>query len=376
MIDLRSDTVTRPTPAMRRALADAEVGDDVYGEDPTVMRLQEAAAERFGMEAALLCPSGTMCNQLWLRVLASPGSEVVVEADAHIVNYEGGAGALLGGVQFRTVAGERGLLDPDDVAGALRADIFPLTPTALVCVEQTHNRGGGTYYALEWLAAVRAVVAGAGVPLYMDGARVFNAAVASGVDVSRYAATVDALSFCLSKGLGAPVGSLMVGAADAIAEARTWRRRYGGAMRQAGVIAAAGLVALEQMVDRLAEDHAHAAQLADVAAEVAPGHVDRAQVMTNMVYLDRVDAPRVITALREHGVLAGAMDAHTVRLVTHADVDADACRAAAGALRAVLRTEVAGVGACHPAARAAARARRSLMRVPCGRGVPAWPGAD
>lgn len=333
LIDLRSDTVTKPTPAMRAAMAGAEVGDDVYGEDPTVRRLQEAAAARFGREAALFCPSGTMCNQLWLRVLARPGTEVVVEADAHLVNYEAGAGALLAGVQFRTVPGRYGLLQATDVASAIRPDRFPLTPTSLVCVEQTHNRRGGTYYSVEQLAALRKVCDDAGVALYMDGARVFNAAVASGTDPAEYGRLVDGLMFCVSKALGAPVGSLMVGDAEAIAEATLWRRRYGGAMRQAGVLAAAGLVALEQMVDRLATDHANARLLAEAAAEVHPDGVDLAQVMTNIAYLEDVDAPAVAAALRAEGVLVGAMDQRTVRMVTHLDVSEADCRRAAQALR-------------------------------------------
>lgn len=336
MIDLRSDTVTRPTAAMRRAMADAEVGDDVYGEDPTVNRLQERAAALFGKQAALLCPSGVMCNQVWLRTLAPGGTEVVVEADAHVVNYEAGAGALLAGVQFRTLPGLRGLLTASDVAAAIRPDAFPLTPTSLVWIEHTHNRGGGTCYALADLRALRRVTTDAGVPLYVDGARIFNATVATGVAPATVGAEVDALSFCLSKGLGAPVGSVMVGDADAIAEAALWRRRYGGAMRQAGVIAAAGLVALDQMVDRLAVDHAHAARLAAAAAEVAPEHVDVAWVHTNIVYLERVPAAALVTALREAGVLVGAMDASTVRLVTHPDVSAVDCDRAADHLRRVL----------------------------------------
>jgi threonine aldolase len=338
-IDLRSDTVTRPTAAMRRAMADAEVGDDVYGEDPTIRRLQEAAAERFGRAAALYCPSGVMCNQLWLRVLGRPGTEVIVEADAHIVNYEAGAGALLGQVQFRTVPGRYGLLDPADVAAAIRPPVFPLTATSLVCIEQTHNRRGGTCYPLEQLKGLRAVCDDASVPLYMDGARVFNAAVATGTDPATYGALVDGLMFCVSKALGAPVGSLMVGDADAIAEAALWRRRYGGAMRQAGVIAAAGLVALEQMVDRLAEDHANARLLAEAAAGARPAAVDLAQVQTNIVYLEGVDAAAVVAALAAGGVLAGAMDARTVRLVTHPDVSAGDCRRAADVLRRVLTSQ-------------------------------------
>jgi len=335
-IDLRSDTVTRPTPAMRRAMADAEVGDDVYREDPTVIALEEASAARFGKEAALYCPSGVMCNQLWLRVLARPGGEVVVEADAHLVNYEGAAGALLGGVQFRTVPGVRGLLDPEAIEAAIRPDAFPLTPTTLVCVEQTANRGGGTVYDLDRLAAIRKVTADAGVPLYCDGARIFNAAVATGTHPAEYGALVDGLSFCVSKALGAPVGSLMVGDAEQMEQARDWRRRYGGAMRQAGVLAAAGLVALETMVDRLAEDHEHARLLAHAAAEARPDAVDLEQVQTNIVYLERVEAAAICAALRDEGVLAGAMDARTVRMVTHADVSSDDARAAGDVLRRVL----------------------------------------
>ncbi|MDP8971426.1 MAG: aminotransferase class I/II-fold pyridoxal phosphate-dependent enzyme [Actinomycetota bacterium] len=336
MIDLRSDTVTHPTDAMRKAMADAEVGDDVYREDPTVNRLQEAAADRFGKQAALLCPSGVMCNQLWLRVLARPGTEVIVEADAHVVNYEGGAGALLAGVQFRTLPGERGLLDPAGVASAIRPDHSPLTPTSLVCVEQTHNRGGGTVYPLERLQSLRAVCGEAGVSLYMDGARVFNACVAADVAPGRYGALVDGLMFSVSKALSAPVGSLMVGDADRIAEAMVWRRRYGGAMRQAGVLAAAGLVALEQMVDRLADDHANARLLAEAAKEAHPDGLDLDRVQTNIVCIEQVDASAVVVELRRRGVLAGALDPGTVRLVTHPGVSAVDCQHAADALRAVL----------------------------------------
>lgn len=335
-IDLRSDTVTRPTAAMRKAMSEAEVGDDVYGEDPTVRRLEEAAAQRFGHEAALLCPSGVMCNQLWLRVLAPPGSEVVVEADAHVVNYEAGAGALLAGVQFRTVPAAYGLLRAEQVAAAIRPDRFPLTPTSLVWVEHTHNRRGGTFYPVEQLQALGQVCRSAQVPLYMDGARVFNASVADEVPPSVYGGLVDGLMFCLSKALGAPVGSVMVGDADAIAQARHWRRRYGGAMRQAGVIAAAGLVALEHMVDRLGEDHANARLLAHAAKDAYPEGVDLHQVQTNIVYVEDVDAAGVVADLRAHQVLAGAMDARTVRLVTHPDVSTDACRRAGEVLRQVL----------------------------------------
>ena len=333
MIDLRSDTVTQPTREMRHAMASAEVGDDVYGEDPTVDKLQERVAELFGREAALLCPSGVMCNQVALRVLGTAGTEVLIEADAHIVNYEGGSSALLGGFQFRTVQGAGGILTSEQVAEHTRADHFPLTPTSLVCVEQTHNRRGGTYYSAEGLRDIRKVCADAGVALYMDGARVFNASVASGTALTEYGASVDALMCCLSKSLGAPVGSVIVGDADAIAEAKNWRRRYGGAMRQAGVLAAAGLVALNR-IDRLAEDHANARILAAAAAEVLPEAVQ--PPATNIVYVDDIDAAAVSAGLFERGVLAGAMDARTLRMVTHPDVSEEQCRTAADALRAML----------------------------------------
>ena len=339
MIDLRSDTVTKPTAEMRRAMADAEVGDEVYREDPTVRRLEEEAAAKLGREAALYCPTGVMCNQIWLRLLAQPGTEVVIEGDSHLVNYEAGAGALLAGVQFRTLPPadprRRGILAAEQVQAALKPDVFPLTPTTLVWVENTHNRGGGTCYSVEELRGLRKVTADAGVALYMDGARVFNAAAATGADAAHYAAEVDGLMFCLSKGLGAPVGSLMVGDRDQIEAALVWRQRYGGGMRQAGVIAAAGLVALRD-TERLQQDHEHAQLLARAAAEVHPDGIDPAMVQTNIVSIEQVDAPRVIEGLRERGVLAGPMDPRTVRLVTHRDVSRPEVERAADALRATL----------------------------------------
>jgi threonine aldolase len=342
-IDLRSDTVTRPTAAMRRAMAEAEVGDDVYREEPTVRDLESLAAERFGREAALLCPSGIMCNQIWLRLLTRPGSEALTESGSHIVNYEAGAAGLVSGVQLRTVTGSRGVLDPQAVVAQLRPDHFPQIPTSLVCVEQSTNRGGGAVYPLEHLAALRQVTRDAGgVALYMDGARVFNAAVAAGVDPAEYGALVDGLMFCLSKGLAAPVGSVMVGDADLIEEARLWRRRLGGAMRQAGVLAAAGIVALTEMVPRLAEDHANARLLAEAAADAAPGALDPALVETNIVLIPDVDAGAVVAALGRGGILAGAMDPRTLRLVTHVDVSRDDTIRAAGALRDVLAQSGAG----------------------------------
>ncbi len=328
LVDLRSDTVTRPTDAMRAAMASAPVGDDVYGEDPSVNRLQDLAAEIFQREAALLTPSGVMANQLWLRVLAEPGTEVVVEADAHLVNYEDGAGALLAGVQFRTLSTPDGLLDPAAVAAAIRPSAYHLTPTTLVAVEQTHNRKGGRVYPLERVDAIADVAGREGVAIYLDGARVFNAAVATDTDVASYAQRVDGMMFSLSKGLGAPVGSVMVGHADAIAEARRWRRRYGGAMRQAGVLAAAGLHALRHHVERLADDHDNARLMAGVIHEAVPNAVDLTQVETNMVYVHtgEHDAVRVADELASDGILVGVLGPRTLRLATHLDVDPPGCR--------------------------------------------------
>lgn len=347
LVDLRSDTVTRPTGAMRAAMAAAEVGDDVYGEDPTVNRLEEQAAETFQREASLLTPSGVMANQLWLRVLAEPGREVLVEADAHLVNYEDGAGALLAGVQFRTLPSDDGLLDPAAVEAAIRPDAYHLTPTALVAVEQTHNRKGGTVHPLERLDAIAAVTRRAGVGLYLDGARIFNAAVATATSVAEYARRADGLMFSLSKGLGAPVGSVMVGDAAAIAQARLWRRRYGGAMRQAGVLAAAGLHALRHHVERLSDDHENARAMAVIIKEAAPDAVDLARVETNMVYVRTGDhpAPDLADELARDGVLVGALGPRTLRLVTHLDVDTAGCRRAGERLARLLRERAGRVSA-------------------------------
>jgi threonine aldolase len=335
-VDLRSDTVTRPTRRMRAAIAEAEVGDDVYGEDPTVNRLEAMAAERCGKEAALLCPSGVMANQLALRTLARPGTEVLVEADAHLVNYEDGAGAVLGGVQFRTVPSERGVLDPEAVAAAIRPDAYHLTPTSLVAIEQTHNRRGGTVTPLERVRAILGEARERGVATYVDGARIFNASAALGIPVAGLVEDADGLMFSLSKGLGCPVGSVLVGSQDAIERARLWRRRYGGAMRQAGVLAAAGIHALEHHVDRLAEDHANARRIADELD--GTGAVEAERVETNMVYVDTgtLDAPAVASQLAEDGILVGALGPATLRLVTHLDVDTDACVRAARAIGELL----------------------------------------
>ena len=333
LVDLRSDTVTRPTPEMRRAMADAEVGDDGYGEDPTVNRLEEVFAERVGKAAALFVPSGTMANQIALRVLTEPGTMLVAGRRQHVVAYEQGAAAVNAGVQINAVDDEGGTISPDDVTAARTAAPYHHAPVSLVCVENTHMAAGGAPLSLEALRAVR--VAAGPVPVHMDGARLFNAEVATGVPAAEAAALATTVMCCLSKGLCAPVGSLLAGPADLIAAARFERRRLGGGMRQAGVLAAAGLVSLRSMVDRLATDHARAARLAHAAAERWPGSgLDPASVRTNIVIVRVPAVDRVLEHLRARGVLAGSVAPGMVRLVTHRDIDDEGAERALAAIGA------------------------------------------
>jgi threonine aldolase len=324
-IDLRSDTVTRPTPAMRRAMAEAEVGDDVYGEDPTVRLLEERVAERLGLEAALFVPSGTMANQLALGVHTRPSDEVVCEAGSHILHYEGGGVAALWGVQPQPLPGERGLFGPEQVTAAVRPLDIHNPRTRLLWTENTHGRSGGTVWPVERFRAVVAAGRKAGLAVHMDGARLFNAAVATGVPASTWASLTDTTSVCFSKGLGAPVGSALVGGKALIQDARRLRKRLGGAMRQVGILAAGALHALEHHVDRLAEDHANARRLASGLAELAGVTVDVARVETNMVFADFPrPAAEMLPRLAAQGVLAGAggTSPHAIRLVCHLDVSA------------------------------------------------------
>ena len=315
-VDLRSDTLTRPTPAMRRAMAEAEVGDDVYREDPTVNALEERVADLFGHEAALFVPSGTMGNQIGLRLVCEPGQEVLGDADAHILTYEMGAAAALFGLSSRTVVSAGGRLSADQLIAQVRPHgDWHLTATAAVAVENSHNRGGGLVQPLAELQRLFDWSRGAGVNVHLDGARVFNASVASGVPLSTYGQLADTASVCLSKGLGAPVGSVLVASAERIAAGRLWRKRLGGGMRQVGVLAAAGLHALDHHVERLAEDHEHARLLAERLG------VDPATVETNMVVVQGVPAPAVAEAAKAQGVLVGQVSADRIRLVTHLDVD-------------------------------------------------------
>lgn len=315
-VDLRSDTVTRPTPAMRRAMADAEVGDDGFGDDPTVVELERAFAEVVGKEAALLVPSGTMANQVALRVLAPPGTTVLVGRRQHVVVREAGAAGLNAGAQLLTLDDADGTLDPADLLRAAADASVGWVPPSAVFVEDSHGEVGGRVWPLVRLRAAAEV----GLPVHLDGARLWNAAVASGQPVSVRAAPATTVSCCLSKGLCAPVGSLLAGPADLVARARLERKRLGGTMRQVGILAAAGLVAL-QRVDRLADDHARAQQLAVAAAARWPGSVDPALVETNIVRIGHRDPAALLAHLERAGILALPGSATVVRLVTHADVD-------------------------------------------------------
>ncbi|MGH9119574.1 MAG: threonine aldolase family protein [Acidimicrobiales bacterium] len=322
LVDLRSDTVTRPTDVMRRAMAGAEVGDDGYGEDPTVRRLEEAFAARVGKEAAVYVPSGTMGNQIALRVLGRPGTAVVAGRRQHVVLYEQGGAAVNGWIQFHTVADADGTLDPGEVADLVAGVDHHWLPVSVVCVENTHMPSGGAPWPLDRLRAV--ATAAGGRPVHLDGARLFNAEVATGVAAADYAAPAATVMCCLSKGLAAPVGSLLAGSTSTIEAARLERKRLGGAMRQAGVIAAAGLVALETMVDRLADDHVRSGRLAEAVAERWPdAGLDPATVRTNCVVFRHPDPTRLLAHLADDGVLAGSIAPGVVRLMTHLDVDDD-----------------------------------------------------
>ena len=325
MIDLRSDTVTKPSQAMRDAMARAPVGDDVYGEDPTVNRLQDMLAGLLGKAAALFVPSGTMANQLSIRAQTQPGQEVIVESTAHIVRYEQGASAALSGVQLHWVRGERGLLTAEQIETAIRPRDPHTIPTALICLENTHNSGGGSIYSLAAIEGIRAVAELHGIPMHLDGARLFNAVVATGVSAADYARHFDTVSVCLSKGLGAPVGSL-IATNDLILidKLPRFRRMYGGAMRQAGILAAAGIYALEHNIARLTEDHRHASRLAQILHKIPSVSLNVAHVETNIIVFEVKDDGRspteIVAALRQGGVLINAIGGRRFRAVTHLDI--------------------------------------------------------
>jgi threonine aldolase len=341
MIDLRSDTVTRPTAAMRQAMANAEVGDDVFGDDPTVRKLQDRVAELLGTEAALWTPTGTMANQIALRSHTQPGDEIIIGAGAHCWRHESGALAALGGLQTQVV-GSGGTFTGADVRGAFKAPDPYSSPTRVVAVENTHNSGGGLVWERAQLAAVTEAAHGLGMRTHLDGARLWNAAVATGVALADWAAPFDTVMLCFSKGLGAPVGSILVGERATIKRARRFRKMFGGGMRQAGVLAAAALYALEHHRARLADDHARALELGAALGDVSP----RARVVaveTNQVAVDTAHAPaeRLVEAAAKRGVLVGAMGPHRTRAVVHLDVsDAQLAEAKRALVEAV--AEVAG----------------------------------
>ncbi len=319
-VDLRSDTVTLPTPEMRRAMANAELGDDVFGEDPTVNRLEELAAERTGKEAAVLVTSGTQGNLVGVLSHTQRGDEVIVGDQAHIFHYEVAGCAVVGALQLRTVHNVDGMLDPAEVEAAIRPPNVHHPRTSLVCLENTHNRNGGAVLDSAQIHAVAAVAHRHGVSVHLDGARIFNAAVALGVEVHTLTAEVDSVTFCLSKGLAAPVGSVLCGRKDYIETARKYRKMLGGGMRQAGVIAAAGIVALNTMVDRLVEDHENARLLAEGLADLPGIVLDPKKVRTNIVIFDvtaPIGAAGLLMALKERGVLCTVAGPERIRMVTH-----------------------------------------------------------
>ncbi|MFD1777537.1 low-specificity L-threonine aldolase [Fredinandcohnia salidurans] len=324
MIDLRSDTVTKPTAEMRTAAYEAEVGDDVYQEDPTVIELEQTAANMLGKDAALFVTSGTQGNQIAVLTHTRKGNEIIVEQDSHIFNYEGAAISAFAGVQPRTIKGNRGAMDPRAVESAIQEDDVHNPETGLICIENTHNRAGGAVIPIENMAAIHHVASANHIPVHLDGARLFNAAVALGRPVKDIAQYTDTVQFCLSKGLGAPVGSIIAGSEEFIKQARKWRKRLGGGLRQVGIIAAPGLVALRTMVDRLAIDHEHAKFLAEGLGNTKGIKVVN-QIDTNIILVDvserGLTSSQFVGLLKEHGVLVSTFGPKLVRFVTHYDVN-------------------------------------------------------
>jgi len=335
-IDLRSDTVTRPTARMRQAMAEAEVGDDVFGEDPTVRRLEARVAELLGFEAALFVPSGTMGNAIAIRILTERGDEVLVERRSHVVRYELSAMSVLSGVMPRMVDAPDGHLRPEHVRGAVAPPAYYKSDVTLVVLENTHNLAGGTFLGLAETQEVVDAAREAGFRVHVDGARIWNAATALGVPASALVAGADTAMTCLSKGLGCPVGSLVASSSERIEKARRVRKLLGGGMRQAGVLAAAGLVALDDAIPRLAEDHDHARRLAEALALGRDIRVTLPRTNIVVATLDGRSAPEVAAALAEKGVLAIAMDGRTLRLVTHRDVSEEDCGRAARVIEGVV----------------------------------------
>jgi threonine aldolase len=327
IIDLRSDTVTKPSKAMRQAIAEAEVGDDVFEDDPTVKKLEEMVAELLGKEKALFVPSGTMANEVAIKSWTEPGDEVVLEVDSHIYNYEVGAPSVLCGVQLHTLKGARGVLTTQQILDHVRPQDIHIPPTTLVCLENTHNRAGGTIYPIDEIKRIREATKPLGVKMHLDGARLWNATIATGIPLDKYASYFDSVSVCLSKGLGAPIGSVISGSSDFIHIARRNRKMFGGGMRQVGIIAAAGIYAIENNFNRLMEDHRNAKALAQRLSEIPKVSVDLESVQTNIVVIDikesGMEVNDLLEKLKEKGVLAVPFGRNQIRCVTHLDVNRD-----------------------------------------------------
>jgi threonine aldolase len=324
LIDLRSDTVTKPTPAMRQAMAGAEVGDDVFGEDPTIKALQKKVATLLGKEKALFVPSGTMANQLAIKAHTQPGDEVILEATSHPYNFEGGAGAALSGVQFYCLKGDRGILKASQIEEALRPLNHHFPVSRLICLENTSNRGGGSIYPLQTMAELSRLAKAKGLLVHLDGARLWNASVATGIKPKQYAQWADSVSVCISKGLGAPVGSLVAGSAAFIDRVHRFRKMFGGGMRQAGILAAAGIFALDHHLSRLKEDHVHARHLALGLSKLKGISLNPDHTETNIIIFDlltkEMSASHLSDVMKKRGILIQAVNPTQIRLVTHLDV--------------------------------------------------------
>ena len=346
-IDLRSDTVTRPTPAMRAVMQTAEVGDDVFHDDPTINRLEERVAALLGKEAALFVPSGTMSNQICVKVHTQPGDELFCDSNCHIYNYEAGGAAVLSGVTCHTIEGDNGVLDVSQLDGKVRPDDEHLVRSRLVCLENTHNRGGGRVYPLEKIQAISSWARQHGLAMHLDGARLWNAVVASGIAAQEWASHFDSVSVCFSKGLGAPVGSALAGPRAFVAKARRVRKLFGGGMRQAGILAAAALYALDHHVARLADDHRHARVIAEAIAATPGLRLDPPEVETNLIWFNVdpawTNSQKVATMLKQHGVLVHTSGPQRLRACTHLDVSAAQAERAAEVIRQTLTRRAAAV---------------------------------
>ncbi len=337
MIDLRSDTFTKPSQEMRNVIANAEVGDDIFGEDPTVNRLQEIAAEITGKEAALYTTSGTQANQVAVKVHTNPGEEIIVEENAHIAYYESGAPAFISNVMVKTIPGNKGIMTAEQVVAALRPGNLHFPETTLVTLENTHNKAGGNIYPIEEIVKIREITQKNGILMHLDGARIFNASVASGISVKEYTKYFDSLSFCLSKGLGAPVGSLLCGSNEFIQKALRIRKILGGGMRQAGIIASAGIFALENNIPKLAEDHVKAKRLAQILSNCPVFSINPDDVETNIVMVDvagnQKTASAVVEELGKKGIQCLEIDSYKIRMVTHLDVSLEEINMVEGILK-------------------------------------------